>query len=84
MDILMQRMDGVTAARLIRSDYPHIAIVGLSADPKGYNVYAMKKAGAFVVFTKEDAYKDLCAVIERAVAAKRVTLTWEAARRDQM
>jgi hypothetical protein len=44
----------------------------------------MKKAGALEVFTKEDAYKDLYAAIERAVASKRVVLTWEAARRDPM
>jgi len=84
MDIAMRKMDGVTAARLIKTEYPHVAIVGLSADPKGYNVYAMKKAGAFEVFTKEDAYKDLHAVIERAAAAKKVVLTWEAARRDSI
>lgn len=33
MDINMQKMDGVTAARLIKKQYPQVAIVGLSADP---------------------------------------------------
>jgi DNA-binding NarL/FixJ family response regulator len=36
MDIVMQ--NGITGARLIKSEFPHITIVGLSADPKGYDV----------------------------------------------
>ena len=71
MDINMQKMDGVTAARLIKTQYPDIAIVGLSADPKDYNVYAMERAGAFEVFTKERAYENLYDAIQRAVAANR-------------
>jgi DNA-binding NarL/FixJ family response regulator len=77
MDINMQKMDGVTAARLIKTQYPDIAIVGLSADPKDYNVYAMEKAGAFEVFTKERAYEHLYDAIQRAVAANRSVLTSE-------
>jgi DNA-binding NarL/FixJ family response regulator len=77
MDINMQKMDGVTAARLINTQYPDIAIVGLSADPKDYNVYAMERAGAFEVFTKERAYENLYDAIQRAVAANRSVLTLE-------
>ena len=77
MDINMQKMDGVTAARLIKTQYPDIAIVGLSADPKDYNVYAMERAGAFEVFTKERAYENLYDAIQRAVAANRSVLTSE-------
>lgn len=66
MDINMQKMDGVTAARLIKQQYPQVAIVGLSADPKDYNVYAMQKAGVFEVFTKDNAYKNLHSAIQRA------------------
>ena len=79
MDINMRRMDGVTAARLIKKEYPEIAIVGLSADPKDYNVYAMQKAGVFEVFTKDNAYKNLYSSIQRAVAANKSLLTWESA-----
>jgi DNA-binding NarL/FixJ family response regulator len=31
MDINMQKMDGVTAARLIKVQYPEVAVLGLSA-----------------------------------------------------
>ena len=79
MDINMQKMDGVTAARLIKKQYPQVAIVRLSADPKDYNVYAMHKAGVFEVFTKDSAYKNLYSAIQRAVAANKSVLTWESA-----
>lgn len=79
MDINMRKMDGVTAARLIKKEYPEIAIVGLSADPKDYNVYAMQKAGVFEVFTKDNAYKNLYSSIQRAMAANKSLLTWESA-----
>jgi CheY-like chemotaxis protein len=69
MDINMHRMDGVTAARLIKTLYPHVLVLGFSANTADYNVYAMKKAGACDVLNKETGMNDLYAAIERAVAA---------------
>jgi DNA-binding NarL/FixJ family response regulator len=69
MDITMSRMDGVTATRLIKTEYPHIAIVGLSANPKDYMEYAMLKAGAFEVLDKDSTAVELFGAIQRAVAA---------------
>lgn len=69
MDVNMQRMDGVTAARLIKVQYPEVAILGLSAKAKHYDVYAMQKAGAFEVLSKEQSVQELYAAIQRAVAA---------------
>jgi DNA-binding NarL/FixJ family response regulator len=46
MDINMPRVDGITATRLIKARYPEISVVGLSAERKDYQIYAMLKAGA--------------------------------------
>ena len=77
MDINMQRMDGVTAARLIKVQYPEVAILGLSAKAKHYDVYAMQKAGAFEVLSKEQSVQELYAAIQRAVAAVQPVLIME-------
>jgi DNA-binding NarL/FixJ family response regulator len=77
MDINMQRMDGVTAARLIRAQYPEVAILGLSAKAKHYDIYAMQRAGAFEVLSKEQSVHELYAAIQRAVAAVQPVLIME-------
>ncbi len=69
MDMNLNKMDGITAARLIKTQYPHVLVLGFSADVQNYNVYAMQQAGAFEVIQKEDAMKDLYAAIQRGVAA---------------
>jgi DNA-binding NarL/FixJ family response regulator len=69
MDMNMNKMDGITAARIIKTQYPHVLVLGFSADTQNYNVYAMQQAGAFEVLQKEDAMKHLYAAIERGVAA---------------
>ena len=77
MDVNMQKMDGVTAARLIKMQYPEVAILGLSAKAKHYDIYAMQKAGAFEVLTKEQSVQELYAAIQRAVAAVQPVLIME-------
>jgi DNA-binding NarL/FixJ family response regulator len=69
MDMNTKKLDGITAARLIKRQYPHVLVLGFSADLKEYNVYTMQQAGAFEVLQQEDALKDLYAAIQRAVAA---------------
>jgi DNA-binding NarL/FixJ family response regulator len=69
MDMNLQRMDGIRATRSIKTEYPHVVILGYSADPKAYNVSAMKQVGAFEVLQKEDAIKDLYGAIQRGVAS---------------
>jgi DNA-binding NarL/FixJ family response regulator len=54
MDIRMKKMDGITAARLIKTQYPDVLVLGFSAQPKDYEVNAMQQAGAFEVLRKED------------------------------
>ena len=68
MDIVMPKMDGIATTRLVRTQYPQIAIVGLTRDLKDYTSYSMKKAGAFEVVDKKNAVIELYDAIERAVA----------------
>ena len=68
MDIIMPKMDGIAATRLIKTQYPQIAVVGLTRDLKDYTTYSMKKAGAFEVVDKNNAVRELYDAIQRAVA----------------
>jgi len=69
MDIGMPSLDGIGATRLIKMQYPQIAVLGLSVNAPSYHVDAMLKAGAFDVITKEKAVDELYNAIQRATAA---------------
>jgi DNA-binding NarL/FixJ family response regulator len=70
MDIHLQRMmDGIAATRLITSQNPRVAVLGLSCDTRQYVVSAMQQAGAFEVLAKEQPAGDLYIAIQRASAA---------------
>jgi len=70
MDITMKKMDGITAARLIKAQYPAVFVVGCSAHTKEYNLYAMQRVRAFeALLTKEDAAENLYPAIQRIMAA---------------
>jgi DNA-binding NarL/FixJ family response regulator len=69
MDIAMPKMDGIAATRLVKTQFPHIAVLGLSVTAKSYQVDAMLKAGAFEIVTKEKAVDELYGAIQKAVAA---------------
>src|SRR5690242_1688382 len=70
MDITMKKMDGITAARLIKAQYPNTLIVGCSAHTQEYNVYVMKRVCAYeVLLKKEDAVEHLYQAIERITTA---------------
>lgn len=70
MDISMKKMDGITAARLIKAQYPDVLVVGCSAHSEEYNVYAMKRVCAFEALLKKDeASKELYTAIQRVMAA---------------
>lgn len=68
MDIVMPKMDGIAATRLLKAQYPHIVVVGLTRDLKDYTAYAMKKAGASEVVDKNNAVVELYNAIQRALA----------------
>jgi DNA-binding NarL/FixJ family response regulator len=67
MDIKMKKMDGITATRLIKTQYPDVLVLGFSTELKDYEVNAMQQAGAFEVLRKEDIGKDLSPAIQRAL-----------------
>ena len=70
MDIRMKKMDGITAARLIKAQHPDVLVVGCSAHSQEYNIYAMKRVGAFeALLQKEDASKELYPAITRVIRA---------------
>jgi DNA-binding NarL/FixJ family response regulator len=77
MDLNMSKMDGITATRLIKAQFPQIAVIGLSVMRKDYAWYAMERAGAFQVIPKENAVLDLYAAIQRAVAAVQPILVMQ-------
>src|SRR5688572_27652206 len=45
-------MDGITATRLIKREYPQVAVVGLSVETKDYLVNSMLRVGASEVVTR--------------------------------
>ncbi|HET8670901.1 MAG TPA: response regulator transcription factor [Candidatus Saccharimonadales bacterium] len=68
MDIIMPKMDGIAATRLIKTRYPQIAVVGLTRELKDYTLYSMVKAGASEVVDKANAVVELYHAIQRALA----------------
>ena len=77
MDIGMPNLDGIGATRLIKIQYPQIAVVGLSVNAPSFHVDAMLKAGAFEILTKEKAVDELYSAIQRAIAAVQPILILE-------
>lgn len=68
MDMIMPKMDGIAATRVIKTRYPKIAVVGLTRELKDYTLYSMVKAGASEVVDKANAVVELYHAIQRAVA----------------
>ena len=69
MDIRMPALDGIAAAREIRSKYPRVKIIGLSEYAYGYNVDAMERAGALGVYQKSNAFEELYSAIKKVTGA---------------
>ena len=68
MDVVMPKMDGIAATRLIKTQYPQIVVVGLTRELKDYTSYSMRKAGASEVVDKKNAVDELYGAIQRALA----------------
>jgi DNA-binding NarL/FixJ family response regulator len=79
MDIGLSRMDGVTATRLIKAHYPHVVIIGITAEAQEFHRHAMRRAGAFDVLMKDNAVQQLYAVIQQGIAAVALVLIQEEA-----
>src|SRR6476659_8127685 len=69
VDVNLPKMDGIAATRFIKTNYPHIAVIGFSMTVHTYSEYAMLKAGAFEVLPQDKAIHELSSAIQRAVAS---------------
>ena len=69
IDINMPGKNGVQTTIEIKTDYPHIKVIGLSVDSDALIRDAMSKAGAAKVLSKETAFDELYPAI-RSVLGK--------------
>jgi two-component system, NarL family, response regulator LiaR len=80
MDLLMPRMDGITATELIRAELPEVEVVALTSVLEDAAVTGAVKAGAIGYILKDTKAEELSRAIKGA-AAGQVQLAPEAAAR---
>jgi NarL family two-component system response regulator LiaR len=78
MDMVMPDMDGATATRAIRQQYPQVQVIALTSFKEGDLVKNALEAGAIAYLLKDVSADDLVRAI-RAAHAGRATLSPEAA-----
>jgi NarL family two-component system response regulator LiaR len=78
MDLLMPRMDGVTATKTIKQRWPHIQVIALTSFKEKEYVEGALKAGASGYLLKNVSAEELVGAIRRA-AAGQPSLSPEAA-----
>jgi signal transduction histidine kinase/CheY-like chemotaxis protein len=70
MDVNMPTMNGLEATRRITSEFPEIAVIGLSMNDDEAVIGAMREAGAIGYVSKTEAADKLVDTIEAARSAK--------------
>jgi NarL family two-component system response regulator LiaR len=78
MDLVMPKMDGVTATRIIRERWPHVQVIALTSFQEKELVQDILKAGAISYLLKDVSIDDLTKAVQAAHAG-RPTLAPEAA-----
>jgi NarL family two-component system response regulator LiaR len=78
MDMSMPNMDGATATRAIRKQFPHVQIIALTSFKEGKLIKNALEAGAIGYLLKDISADDLVRAI-RSAHAGRATLSPEAA-----
>jgi NarL family two-component system response regulator LiaR len=78
MDMVMPDMDGATATRLIRQQFPQVQVIALTSFKEGELITNALEAGAIGYLLKDVTAEDLARAI-RAAHAGRATLSPEAA-----
>ena len=78
MDMVMPGMDGATATRLIRQQYPQVQVIALTSFKEGILIKNALEAGAISYLLKDVSADDLAQAI-RAAHSGRATLSPEAA-----
>jgi two-component system, NarL family, invasion response regulator UvrY len=72
MDVRMPKVDGIAAAREIKSKSPEVQILGLTEYAHGYHAEAMLRAGALAVYQKSTAFEELYPAIKKITARQHV------------
>ena len=80
MDLLMPKMDGITAITAMRRDLPHIEIIALTSVLEDASVGGAIRAGATGYLLKDTRADELCRAI-KAAAAGQVQLSPQVAAR---
>jgi len=62
-DVTMPRLNGVQVAKLLRTEFPEIRVIGLSMHEREDMAHAMRAAGAVAYVTKSGASDQLLAVL---------------------
>jgi NarL family two-component system response regulator LiaR len=78
MDMFMPDMDGATATRVIRQQFPQVQVIALTSFKEGELIKKALEAGAIAYLLKDVSADDLVRAI-RAAHAGRATLSPEAA-----
>jgi NarL family two-component system response regulator LiaR len=78
MDMFMPDMDGATATRAIRQQFPQVQVIALTSFKEGELIKKALEAGAIAYLLKDVSADDLVRAI-RAAHAGRATLSPEAA-----
>ena len=78
MDMVMPEMDGATATRIIRQQFPHIQVIALTSFKEGDLIKNALEAGAIGYLLKDVSVDELARAI-RAAHAGRATLSPEVA-----
>jgi NarL family two-component system response regulator LiaR len=78
MDMVMADMDGATATRAIREQFPHVQVIALTSFKEGDLVKRALEAGAIGYLLKDVSADELAEAI-RSAHAGRATLSPEAA-----
>lgn len=71
MDVMMPKMNGIDAARALKSELPSIKIVGLSMYANANFIYEMFKAGASGFLMKDCAFDELAKAVLCAFNGER-------------
>lgn len=66
MDVGLPKMNGVEATRRIKTEFPSIAVIGVSVSGGGTSESAMRAVGACAYFSKAESLKGLPAAVRAA------------------